>query len=229
MRIFGLDKLSLVDYSNYACAVIFTGGCNFKCPFCHNRGLVEREYSPIHQEDVLEFLNKRFGLIYAVCVSGGEPTLERGLLDFLQEIKDIGYKVKLDTNGTNPEILQEVIDRKLVDYVAMDIKNCFDKYPITTGVKTVDINSIRKSINILMSSGIDYEFRTTLVAEFHDVDAIRIMSKELTGAKRIYLQQFVENENCIESGLSPVAKEVAEQWKSILEDTIQEVHLRGYV
>ena len=127
MEVYGLEKLSLVDYSNYACAVIFTGGCNFRCPFCHNSGLVDKEVNPISNLEVLEFLEKRRKLLDAVCISGGEPTLQSDLIDFIKKVKNLGYKVKLDTNGTNPTMLKEIINNNLVDYIAMDIKNSFDK------------------------------------------------------------------------------------------------------
>ena len=148
---------------------------------------------------------------------------------FIRKIKDIGYKVKLDTNGTNPKMLQELIDSKLIDYVAMDIKNSFDNYPKTVGVKFCDLTPIQQSINILQQNKVDYEFRTTLVKDLHDMDAISQMSQELKGAKRIYLQRFVDNDNCIQYGLKDISKEQAEKYANILQTTIGEVKLRGYV
>ena len=229
MKIFGLEKLSLVDYQDYACAVIFTGGCNFRCPFCHNSGLVDKSVSPINVEEVIEFLTKRKSLLDAVCISGGEPTLESGLIEFVKEIKELGYMVKLDTNGTNPEVLEQLINENLIDYVAMDYKNSSKNYPMTTGVANIDINKITKSVDILKNGKVDYEFRTTIVAEFHNEDSIRDMATELSGAKKLFLQKFVENENCISKGLTPVTKDVAEDWKNILAYNIKEVNLRGYV
>lgn len=229
MRIFGLEKLSLVDYGSYACAVVFTGGCNFRCPFCHNSGLVEQETKELLESEVLDFLRKRFGLLDAVVVSGGEPTMQVDLPEFLGKLKDIGYKVKLDTNGTNPDMLKYVIDQSLVDYVAMDIKNSFDKYPKTTGLKNLNIESIKHCLEILNSSNIDYELRTTIVKELHQTEDIMAMAKELKGAKRLYLQQFVDTDTCINKGLSPVSKETATEWKEILSTSIDNVELRGYV
>lgn len=229
MQILGLEKLSLVDYNSYACAVIFTGGCNFRCPFCHNSGLVENSVEKINVEDVMDFLNKRYGLLEAVCISGGEPTLQPGLVDFIKQIKQIGYKIKLDTNGTNPKVLKELIDNKLIDYVAMDIKNCFDKYKITAGIDNIELNDIKSSINILKKSIIDYEFRTTLVGELHDSESIEKMAKELDGAKRLYLQRFVNAETCFNRNLTSVAISQATKWKNILEKNIEQVSLRGYV
>ena len=229
MKILGLDKLSLVDYANYACAVIFTGGCNFRCPYCHNSGIVDKVFEPINEEEVLEFLKKRFGILDAVCVSGGEPTLQNDLIEFLAEIKSIGYKIKLDTNGTNPEKLKQIIEKNLVNYVAMDIKNSCEKYSITTGVDVPLVGNVRKSLEILKSSNIDYELRTTLVSEFHDLDDIYAMAEELSGAKRLYLQQYVDNDNCIVCGLTPIPKATAEEWRQILNKSVKEVFLRGYV
>ena len=149
MEIYGLEKLSLVDYSNYACAVIFTGGCNFRCPFCHNSGLVDKEVKPLSNIEVFEFLKKRKKLLDAVCISGGEPTLQSDLIDFIKKVKSLGYKIKLDTNGTNPTMLMEIIKENLVDYIAMDIKNSFEKYPLTIGLNTLNLDNVKKSIEII--------------------------------------------------------------------------------
>lgn len=229
MKIFGLEKLSLVDYGCNACAVVFTGACNFKCPFCHNGGLVSINVPQIPTEDVLNFLKKRYGLLEAVCVSGGEPTLQEDLIPFLNELKNIGYKVKLDTNGTNPKVLKEAISKGVVDYVAMDVKNCFEKYSQTAGVDNFDIENIKDSLTILKESNVDYELRTTLVNEFHTSLDIEQMAKELEGHKRIFLQKFNDSETCIKRGLTPVSKEIAEDFVNILKTAIGEVKLRGYV
>ena len=229
MKIFGLEKLSLVDFGSLSCAVVFTGGCNFICPFCHNSGLVTQSVEPLNETEVLEYLRKRFGLLEGVVVSGGEPTLQSDLPDFLLKLKKLGYKVKLDTNGTNPTMLQYVIDNKLVDYVAMDIKNSFDKYPLTTGIKKVDLDKISKSIEILKTSGIDYEFRTTLIAEYHEEKDILKIAELLKDAKKLYLQKFVSSDTCFLKNLSPVPLNNAEQFKNILNKSISHVYLRGYV
>jgi len=229
MKIFGLEKLSLVDYGSNACAVVFTGACNFKCPFCHNGGLVNINVQQIPTEEVLSFLKKRFGLLEAVCVSGGEPTLQEDLIPFLKELKQMGYKVKLDTNGTNPQVLKDAINLGVVDYVAMDVKNCFAKYCQTAGVDNLNIQNIKKSLNILKENNVDYELRTTLVNEFHTSLDMEQMARELEGHKRIYLQKFNDSETCIKRGLSPVSKGKAEKFVEILKHTISEVNLRGYV
>jgi len=229
MKILGLEKLSLVDFPGYTCAVVFTGGCNFKCPFCHNSGLVLEDVAEISEHEVFEYLEKRYGLLDAVCVSGGEPTLQNDLINFLKRLKDIGYKVKLDTNGSNPKILKEIINLHLVDYVAMDIKNNFADYNEITGIKCLDISKIIESVDILKENKVDYEFRTTLVKEFHNRENIIELANDLKSAKKLYLQRFVDNDNCIGSGLHEIPKDVAESYLQQLSGSIEAVLLRGYV
>jgi len=229
LRILGLEKLSLVDYEGYTAAVVFTGGCNFLCPFCHNSGLVYNSVTEIPEKEVLGYLDKRFGLLDAVCISGGEPTIQPDLKDFITKVKNIGYKVKLDTNGTNPAVLQDLIDSKLIDYVAMDIKNSEEGYCMTTGLKSVEFDKISHSIEILKSGKVDYEFRTTIVKEFHNQNNIVAIGNLLKGAKILYLQKFVNNDNCINQSLTSVDKETAEKYREILNKSIKEVKLRGYV
>lgn len=229
MEILGLEKVSLVDYEGYVCATIFTGGCNFFCPFCHNSGIVKNEFAPISRADVMSYLQNRKGLLDAVTISGGEPTIHPELVDLVSEIKAMGYLVKLDTNGTNPEMLQHLVQNKLIDYVAMDIKNNFDAYAPIAGTSNIPVQKIKKSLEILKTSGIDYELRTTLVAEYHFESNIKKMAEELAGAKRMYLQKFVDSGALIGSGvMNPVIKEVAKDYQQILSKTIGSVELRGY-
>jgi anaerobic ribonucleoside-triphosphate reductase activating protein len=228
MKILGLEKLSLVDYGGYACAVVFTGGCNFACPFCHNAGIVEERFEQLSYSFVMDYLRERKGLLDAVCVSGGEPTLQPDLIDFLLELKSLGYKVKLDTNGTNPTILKQAIDMRLVDYVAMDIKNCWDNYPTTIGRDNSLMGAVKESLQLLKTSEVDYELRTTIVDELHNDECIAKMAEELNGAKRLFLQKFVSNENCFAQDLHPVSLEKATSWQTILSKTITDVKLRGY-
>lgn len=228
MKIYGLEKLSLVDYEGCTSAVVFTGACNFRCPFCHNGGLVELSVEQLSEKDVLLYLTERSKMLDAVCISGGEPTLDADLIPFLNKVKNLGYKVKLDTNGTSPAVLQKVIDLGLVDYVAMDVKNCLKKYEQTTGVR-VDINKIKQSINILLLGKVDYEFRTTLVKEFHTEEDIMQMANEVAGARKLYLQKFNDSPTCLKQGLNEVDKQTAERYVQILNKTIGQVKLRGYV
>ncbi len=227
----GMEKLSLVDYDDKISCVLFKPGCNFACPFCHNSPLVidAKENIEIPFETILNYLTKRKGSIDAVVISGGEPTLDPELKNEIIAIKKLGFLIKLDTNGTNPKLIKELIDDRLIDYVAMDIKNSPKKYPLTAGVKTIDFSKIEKSIRLLMTSNIDYEFRTTLVNEFHDEESINEMGKLLLGAKRMYLQLFKDRGTNIASNLHEATKEKALFYKSILvKYNINKVELRGY-
>ena len=228
MDIYGLEKLSLVDYEGFMCATVFTGGCNFNCPFCHNAGLIRKEVDKLNTDEVLDYLRKRKGLLDAVTISGGEPTLESGLCDFIKKVKEIGYKIKLDTNGTRPEVLKALLNNGLIDYVAMDIKNNFGDYAPITCVKNVWVDKVKESLEILSSSGINYELRTTLVKEYHKKDNILQMAEDLKGQNLLYLQKFVDSGSCNQSGLNEIDKAEANNFKQILEKTIKNVVLRGY-
>ena len=181
MEILGLEKVSLVDYGGYVCATIFTGGCNFMCPFCHNASLVKRNAQAISEAEVLDYLKSRTKLLDAVTISGGEPTLQRDLKQFIYKVKEFGFKVKLDTNGTNPSVLKDLLDENILDYVAMDIKNNFDDYGLITGLKVNLSNRVKESLEILRKSGIKYELRTTLVDEFHNRENIEKLAEDLNG------------------------------------------------
>ncbi|MFA7223071.1 MAG: anaerobic ribonucleoside-triphosphate reductase activating protein [Bacilli bacterium] len=226
----GFQKISLVDYDRKISCTLFTAGCNFRCPFCHNSDLViyakNAEYIPF--SEILDYLTKRKGMLDAVVITGGEPTLMPDLIEKMIAIKNLGYKIKLDTNGTHPDILKNLVESHLVDYVAMDIKNSYDGYPKTTGVKDINMKPIIESINYLLSGVVDYEFRTTLVREFHNDDEIRMLGKLIQGARRYFLQHFINNENCIEHDLHDVPLHDALRFQSILLPYINEVKLRGY-
>lgn len=228
MIILGLEKLSLVDYEGMICATIFTGGCNFRCPFCHNSGLVNQEVLKIEENQVFDYLIKRKGLLDAVTISGGEPTLQPDLKEFIKKVKKIGYKVKLDTNGTRPEVLKDLLKENLLDYVAMDVKNNFNNYSAISGLKQVFIEDIKKSLELLKNSKIRYELRTTLVNQFHDESNIKELSKDLVGHKLLYLQKFVDSGSCLSNGLTEVSKNKALEYKDILSRDIENVVLRGY-
>lgn len=229
MIILGLDKLSLVDYPQKTSAVIFTGGCNFKCPFCHNAGIVYGREMQIPEQEVFDYLLKRKGLLDAVCISGGEPTLHSDLTELIDKIKSLGFLVKLDTNGTNPEMLESLIADGKLDYVAMDIKNGIEDYSKITGCNSEKlISDVKQSVEILLKNEVSYEFRTTLVNEFHTEKSIEEMGKLINGAEKIYLQKFVENDNCISQGLSEVPLETAQKYKDILSKSVKNVYFRGY-
>ena len=228
MEFVGLDKMSLLDYEDFVSAVIFAPKCNFRCPFCHNGDSVLNSHEEIPFGQILNYLESRKGLLDAVVVTGGEPTLMPDLVDKILQLKHLGFNVKLDTNGTNPELLERLINEKLIDYVAMDIKNSPKKYALTAGCQSVNLDAIKKSIEILKKSGICYEFRTTLVKEFHDFSDITEIGKLIQGAKKIYLQKFVDREGVIQKGLHHVDEEKAYLFKKELEKFVPEVYLRGY-
>ena len=187
----GLEKTSLIDYPGRVAAVVFVGGCNFRCPFCHNRGLVlaPEKIESIPEEDVLDFLKEREKWLDGVVVSGGEPAIHKDLPGFLEKLKGIGYAVKLDTNGTNPAMLKEVMERGLVDFVAMDIKGPVGKYEKSSGVKA-DTRKIQESIKLIIDSGIEHEFRSTVLPALHTKEDVEEMAKMVKGGSRFCLQQF---------------------------------------
>ena len=177
MRISGLQKLAMVDFPGKLAATVFTGGCNLRCPFCHNAPLVNRvaETPELSEEEVLAFLKSRKGLLDGVVLSGGEPLLQHDAADFLKKVRELGFAVKLDTNGCFPQVLADILQQELVDYVAMDIKNCREKYAQTVGIPGFDITPVEESVRLLQNSGINFEFRTTVVKIFHtaaDIQAI---------------------------------------------------------
>ena len=224
----GLDKLSILDYEDRMSCVLFSKACNFRCPFCHNGLTVLESDETIPWQEVMDYLKLRRGMLDAVVVSGGEPTLLPGLIDKLKDIKSLGYEIKLDTNGTNPELVEEYIKLGLIDYVAMDIKNSEEKYALTSGIKVAPMDKIKQTIHLLMSSNIPYEFRTTLVNEFHKIEDMDGIGNLIKGAKVLYLQKFVDREGCIQKGLHEVSEEDANKFKEILLKYVDKVELRGY-
>lgn len=223
----GIEKLSLVDFDGYISCTLFTSGCNYRCPFCHNSPLIEEQPS-LKMEEILNYLLARKKMLDAVVITGGEPTLHKELPSVLKKIKDLGYIIKLDTNGTNPKMLKELIDKKLIDYVAMDIKASSNCYSLVTGVINPFLDNIKESINILKTSNINFEFRTTLVKEFHSLDSINEMKELVSGSKKLYLQKFVLRDTCLNQKLHEVDLETAKCYKSILEEVVEKVSFRGY-
>jgi pyruvate formate lyase activating enzyme len=200
MKIGGLQKTSLQDFPEEVSSIIWTIGCNFSCPFCYNKNLVDGNIDEITEDELFSFLEKRKKLLDGFVISGGEPFLQKDLKDFCKKVKKMGYKIKIDTNGTYPDKLKELIDEKLVDYIAMDIKAPKKKYDKLSGVKT-DIKKIEKSIEIIKNSKIDYEFKTTFIPEFLVKKDILEIAKWLEGSKRYYLQQFKSDAPLISSKL----------------------------
>ena len=230
MAIVGIDKLSLLDYEDKVSVVLFSQVCNMRCPFCHNGAAVlgASKEDELDFDEILAFLKTRTGLVDAVVFSGGEPTMLEDLKVKIKAVRDLGFLIKLDTNGTNPELLEELLDEGLLDYVAMDIKNCPNLYAETCGLKFINVDNIKKSISLIINKAPDYEFRTTLVKEFHermDYDAFKDLIK---GAKRLFLQKFVDREGCIKKGLHEVDVVEASKLRDYLSGFIPEVNLRGY-
>lgn len=229
MRIDGLQKMTLLDFPGKVACTVFTGGCNFRCPFCHNALLVTKlpEKPDYTEDEILSFLKKRVGLLDGVAITGGEPLLNPDIGDFIRKIRDMGYAVKLDTNGSFPERLKAIVSEGLVDYVAMDIKNRREKYADTIGLKSLDLSKIEESVEFLKSGAVDYEFRTTVVKQFHTVEDIRAAAEWISGAKRYFLQNFVDSGELICEEVCGVDKETMLKMKSAAADFVPQTEIRG--
>lgn len=229
MIIRGFQTLTLLDYPGKLAATVFTGNCNFRCRYCHNSGLVcepEKEQE-IGEDQVFGFLEKRKGILEGVCITGGEPTLQEGLADFIRHVRELGYAVKLDTNGYRPEVLYGLIEDGLLDYVAMDIKTDKERYAEICGVEGLDLSRIEESVRLIRESGMDYEFRTTVVREYYDEEAARRIGSWLEGSRRYALQAFRDSEAVMCPGLHARSPEEMEHYAQILKGMIQEVLIRG--
>ncbi len=213
MNIQGFQKMTLLDYPGKVACTVFTGGCNLRCPFCHNAELVldPFEYKSIENE-VIEYLNKRKGLIDGVCVTGGEPLLQKDIVSFINQVRELGYKIKLDTNGTFPDKLKSIIESGLVDYIAMDIKNSVENYDLAVGCK-VNKEKITESIKLIKSSSTDHEFRTTAVKGIHTIPDFEKMAQLVGKNEKYYIQMFVDSGNLIGKGVSAFSEE---EMKNIL-------------
>lgn len=228
MRIDGLQTLTLLDYPGKVACTVFTSGCNMRCPFCHNASLVCGEVPPfMEKEEFFAFLKKRTGVLDGVCVTGGEPLLQEGLIPFLLEVKEKGFTTKLDTNGLLHDRLRAAVEAGAVDYVAMDIKNCKARYAETAGVPGLDLAPIEKSVQFLMEGKVDYEFRTTVVKELHNKADFGEIGRWLKGAKRYFLQSFKDSGDILSPGLSPMEKADLLEIRDRLRAEIPVVELRG--
>ena len=228
MKIHGLQKLTLLDYPGRVACTVFLGGCDFRCPYCHNSELLDPGCpAQMEEEELLSFLSKRRGLLDGVCVTGGEPLLRPELPDLLEKIRALGFSVKLDTNGSRPDRLRALLERGLADYVAMDIKNSPERYPETAGVPGLDPGPIRESAALLLEGRTDYEFRTTVVRQLHDEDSFRAIGPWLAGAKRYFLQSFEDRDTVPVGGLEPCSPEQLERFLAILRPHIPSASLRG--
>ena len=229
MRIQGLQKLTLLDYPEHTACTVFTAGCNFRCPFCHNASLVVDipKEAQISEEEFFAFLQKRIGIIDGVCVSGGEPLLQPDIEQFIRKIKDMGFAVKLDTNGSFPDKLIHLVEQGLVDYVAMDIKNSPDTYVFTAGTETLDIVSVKKSVAYLKEGHVPHEFRTTVVKHYHSKESLEEIGKWLEGTEKYFLQNFVDSGDLIGKNTRGCSEEEMKEFLMTVKKYIPSANLRG--
>ena len=234
MNIAGLQKMTLLDFPGKVACTVFFQGCNFRCPFCHNSDLLPGQGEPLMDDaELLAFLQKRKGLLDGVCVTGGEPTLQKDLQQLLGRIKALGYAVKLDTNGAQPQVLRQLVEAGVVDYVAMDIKNSREEYPKTAGIREALLPQVEESIRYLLQGNVDYEVRTTVAQPLHSAASIEAMGRWVCGLaegekpKRWYLQSYVDRDSVLCAGLSAPSKEDMEKYCQILGPYGKAVSLRG--
>lgn len=233
MKIVGLQKLTLLDYPGQVACTVFLGGCNFRCPFCHNGQLLENAPAVMEPEELLAFLKGRRGILDGVCITGGEPTLSPELPALLRQIREMGYLIKLDTNGYRPEALKALAGEGLVDYVAMDVKNAPGHYGETVGVPGIHLERIEESIRFLMNDAVDYELRTTVAEPLHDAAAMEDMASWLLALggghkiQRLYIQPFVDRDTVLMGGLAAPNDEMLAKFAEILKVCSEKVELRG--
>ncbi|SET72493.1 pyruvate formate lyase activating enzyme [Lacrimispora sphenoides] len=228
MKLCGLQKTTLLDFPGHVAATIFLGGCNFRCPFCHNSGLIGNEAESLFsEEEILDFLKKRKGILEGVCITGGEPTLSEDLEPFIRKIRDLGYLIKLDTNGYRPEVLKKLASNGLLDYVAMDIKAGRENYPKAAGIRGLRMKDIEESAAFLLQGTIPFEFRTTAVKGIHSLRDFIDIGEWLTGCPNYYLQNYVDSDQVLCPGFQPFSREELNQFLNILKPLIPNAMLRG--
>lgn len=227
MEIYGLMRLTLLDYPEKAACTIFTGGCDFRCPFCHNKSVILKDTEQIPTEEIFKFLSKRRGILDGVCISGGEPLINPDIIEFMSRVKALGYSVKLDTNGGHPMRLREALESGFCDYVAMDIKNSPEKYPQTVGVDGFDAGKISESIEIIKSCGIEHEFRTTAVRELHTAEDMRKLTAQIAGEERYFIQSYTESENVLKKGLTAFDEDGLRRLLDAARENVPKAQLRG--
>ena len=229
MNIYGYQKTTLLDYPGHVAATIFTGGCNFRCPFCHNAELITPSFSSdlIPEEEIFTFLQKRKNILSGICITGGEPTLQTDLADFLKKVRSLGYKIKLDTNGYRPKVIADLLTQNLLDYIAMDLKTGYSNYSKVCGIDNFYMESIRESISVIENSGIDYEFRTTVVKELHSAQDFLEISEMISPKSSYYIQSFKDNENILTPGLSACDTDTLNHYLSLVKKCIPNSSLRG--
>lgn len=228
MQIHGYNKTTLLDYPGIVAATVFTGSCNFRCPFCQNADLVLDPASQplISEEEIFAHLSKRKGITKGVCITGGEPTLQKDLEAFIKKLKDMGLLVKLDTNGYRPDVLKDLVNKGLIDYVAMDIKSSPEGYAKVAGID-VDTDKIKESVSFLIAKNFPCEFRTTVVRELHNIDDFKEIAKLLKGAKKYFIQGYVDSERVICPGFSAYSRQEMEEFAAVFEGFVENVEIRG--
>lgn len=228
MKIHGLQKMTLLDFPGKVACTVFLGGCDFRCPFCHNYELLDGSAPALmDEEELLRFLRGRRGLLDGVAITGGEPLLRKDLPDLLRAIRELGFAVKVDTNGNHPEALEAILSEGLADYIAMDIKNSPQKYALTAGLKVLDLAPIRQSVRLLLDSAIPYEFRTTVVDELHEASDFEAIGQWIAGAKAYYLQAFTDRDSVPFEGFHAPTKENLEKYASIARLYVPYTAIRG--
>lgn len=220
--------MTLLDFPGKVACTVFLGACDFRCPFCHNWELVDGTAPAQMSEDgLIEFLKKRTGVLEGVAITGGEPMINKDLPELLRKIKELGYPAKVDTNGNHPEMLRQVINEGLVDYVAMDVKNSLDRYGVTIGKEVFDTTNVEESIKLLLGSGIDYEFRTTVVEQLHDAGSFKGIGPMIVGAGRYFLQKFTDRDTVPFAGLTAPSDDKMREYADIIRPYVPSVQLRG--
>ena len=229
MKIHGFNKLTLLDYPEHTGAVLFLGHCNFRCPFCQNSALVlNPDQEPVLcVDDIFSFLQKRRGILEGGCISGGEPTLSPDLGDLVSKIKSMGYLVKLDTNGSRPDVIKTLVESHLIDYVAMDIKSSKERYPVVSGCASVPMEAVEESIDFLLRCAIPYEFRTTIVKELHREEDFFSISDWISGCNQYFLQSYKDSDGVLVSGFHSCTSEELHRYLSIVRKKIPHAQLRG--
>ncbi len=227
MKLSGIQKLTLLDFPGKVACTLFTPGCNFRCPFCHNASLVFSCVRNITEEEVFAFLKKRTGILDGVCITGGEPLLQKDIAPFLAQVKALGFLVKLDTNGAFPDRLEPLLQAKAVDYVAMDVKASRQNYHTAIGLATVDLDSIERSVELLKTSGVDHEFRTTTVKGIHTSKDFEDIAQWLAGEEKYFLQQYTPSDDMIGDPFEQFTKEELEAFAAIVRRTVKNVEIRG--
>ncbi len=226
MEISGFEKMTLTDYPGFVAAIVFTQGCNFKCPFCHNSDLIYFKNGAIDENEILDYLSKRKKMLDGVVITGGEPTMQKDVVSFLNKVKELGLKVKLDTNGAKPEVIKKIIELNLIDYIAMDIKSSKNNYSVVSGV-SVDLDKISESVKLIKESGLDFEFRTTVVRNYHTLNDLLSICEFVGKDSKYFLQNFESSSRVLDANLKAFTKDELLEMCAKLNEKFPNVKVRG--